>query len=267
MEEILKELKALREEKGVSLEDISKATRIPLDKLKALEEGILQDLPEPVFIIGYVEKYLRFLNIDPSGYVGRIKEALEREGTSIVPRHLQEVVPEKKFPKGLLLFIVLLLLALVLYFATRESTRTTVMRIVRVKKIGVLSKVKENEREAPQREASNRTSNKTAGEALKAVERKLPENATLEALGSCWVRFIDGDGKLKEFLLRRGDKISVKIPAILRAGNAQALVVHLGNNTYRDLGGKGEVINLLMDTSGLRKVSEVPDTLKKPFPR
>lgn len=99
------------------------------------------------------------------------------------------------------------------------------------------------------------------------VKEKIAENATLESLGSCWVRFIDGEGKLKEFLLKKGDRILIKIPAILRAGNAQALVVHLGNNTYKNLGGSGEVINLLMDTSGLRKVKDVPDTLKKPFPR
>ncbi len=262
MEEILKELKVLREEKGVPLEEISRATRIPLDKLRALEEGNLEELPAPVFIVGYVEKYLRVLGVDPSEYVGRIKEALEREGVSILPRHLQEVVPERRFPKALLLLAVLVVLAVVLYLATREKTRTTVMRIVRVKKIGISPPKTETQKRKLSNETSNRTEKETG-----VVKEKVPENATLETLGSCWVRFIDGDGRLREFLLKKGDRISIKIPAIVRAGNAQALVVYIGNNTYRDLGRSGEVINLIMDTSGLRRVKEVPDTLKKPFPR
>lgn len=51
------QLWALRQEKGFSLEEMVALTRIPRRLLQAIEEGNLNDLPEPVYIQGLIRQF------------------------------------------------------------------------------------------------------------------------------------------------------------------------------------------------------------------
>lgn len=80
-------LKNQRELRGISLEDIANATRIPMKHLEALEEDRYDDLPGEVFIKGYIRGYGEALGADVddllSAYderIGRIRRQ-EREKT------------------------------------------------------------------------------------------------------------------------------------------------------------------------------------------
>ena len=50
-------LRALREAKGSSLEDMARSTRVGIRHLEALEEERLADLPSPVFVRGFIRSY------------------------------------------------------------------------------------------------------------------------------------------------------------------------------------------------------------------
>jgi cytoskeleton protein RodZ len=54
-------LRALREAKGSSLEDMARSTRVGIRHLEALEEERLADLPSPVFVRGFIRAYCGFL--------------------------------------------------------------------------------------------------------------------------------------------------------------------------------------------------------------
>jgi cytoskeleton protein RodZ len=58
-------LRALRETKGGSLEDMARSTRVGIRHLEALEEERLPDLPSPVFVRGFIRAYCSFLREAP----------------------------------------------------------------------------------------------------------------------------------------------------------------------------------------------------------
>ncbi|MGC8722851.1 MAG: helix-turn-helix domain-containing protein [Acidobacteriota bacterium] len=68
------ELSAARKAKGLSLEDVSRATKIRKPILLALEEGRLEDLPPAVFLAGHLRAYAAVLELDGEPYVERLRQ-------------------------------------------------------------------------------------------------------------------------------------------------------------------------------------------------
>ena len=59
------QLRRAREARGIALETVAEATRIPRHHLEALERSELEALPSGPFAKGYIEAYTRFLGVDP----------------------------------------------------------------------------------------------------------------------------------------------------------------------------------------------------------
>jgi len=95
-------LRAEREARGISLEQISADTRISLKMLQAIEEGNVKHLPAPVFVKGFLKSYAQRIGLDPEeviiGYqdgienLGAHREAMEKFHQRLHPR-----APRKKF--------------------------------------------------------------------------------------------------------------------------------------------------------------------------
>jgi cytoskeleton protein RodZ len=85
---------------GVSLEDVAAALRIRRVYLEALENGRLQELPAPAYVLGFVRSYARALGLDADDMVRRYREAAAgatlRKPELIFP----EPVPERGIPAG-----------------------------------------------------------------------------------------------------------------------------------------------------------------------
>ena len=58
-------LKEAREKKGLSLEVVHEATKIPMDALRAIEQGYAVRNLSPFYLRGFIKIYAHFLNIDP----------------------------------------------------------------------------------------------------------------------------------------------------------------------------------------------------------
>lgn len=69
MEAIGEKFKKIRLEKGLSLQDVQKKTKIHVNILEALEEGRLINKP-PVYIQGFLKIYCKFLGVSPQDYIG-----------------------------------------------------------------------------------------------------------------------------------------------------------------------------------------------------
>lgn len=64
------QLWALRQEQGLSLEQVVALTRIPRRLLQAIEEGNLNDLPEPVYIQGLIRQFADALGLNGVEFSG-----------------------------------------------------------------------------------------------------------------------------------------------------------------------------------------------------
>ncbi|XXQ67313.1 RodZ domain-containing protein [Neisseriaceae bacterium B1] len=59
-------LRQHREQKGLSIGEVSERLKLPARQIEALETGQYEALPEPVFIRGFLRSYGRFLDINES---------------------------------------------------------------------------------------------------------------------------------------------------------------------------------------------------------
>jgi len=73
MESTGSRLKKLRQEKGLSLEEVHKKTKIRLNILKAIEEDNIIGL-SPVYIKGFLKIYCKFLGTEPKEYIPGYQE-------------------------------------------------------------------------------------------------------------------------------------------------------------------------------------------------
>ena len=57
-------LRETRELEGVRLEDIAAYTKIPVKNLRAIEDNNDEDLPAPIYVVGFVKTYAQYLRLD-----------------------------------------------------------------------------------------------------------------------------------------------------------------------------------------------------------
>jgi cytoskeletal protein RodZ len=70
------ELRQAREARGLSLDQVQKATRIKRVFLEAIEAGRLDELPGPVQARGFIRSYASHLGLDPDALLAQIDGAL-----------------------------------------------------------------------------------------------------------------------------------------------------------------------------------------------
>jgi cytoskeletal protein RodZ len=67
-------LRAQREKKGLSVDDVAKVTKIPPTLIGALEDGQAERFPETVFVVNYVRSYARAVGLEPDATVARYQQ-------------------------------------------------------------------------------------------------------------------------------------------------------------------------------------------------
>jgi cytoskeletal protein RodZ len=71
MESIGQYLRRHREERAMSVEEVSRATRIPVGNLERLENDHFDDLPGEVFVRGFLKAYARAVSISVDDVLAR----------------------------------------------------------------------------------------------------------------------------------------------------------------------------------------------------
>ena len=85
MERIGTYLKNGRTAKGLSREDISRITKIPLKFVVAMEEENFSELPQDVYVRGFVRTYCKEVDLAPDPVLDRLNEILVPEQTRNIP--------------------------------------------------------------------------------------------------------------------------------------------------------------------------------------
>ncbi len=127
-------LRDLRTQRGVSLEEISRATRVLTQYLEALESDAFEALPAPVFTKGFIRAYCQALGILPHDavalYEGRDRTVVDViKPTTAAPRPVTRAAPTQtskrrqeteKGSRGAVLagFVMLVILGVALFGVT-----------------------------------------------------------------------------------------------------------------------------------------------------
>ncbi len=74
------ELRRAREDRGLAVETICEATKVPAKHIRALEAGALDELPGGVLRRGFVRSYLRAVGLEEASWMKRFEESCRASG-------------------------------------------------------------------------------------------------------------------------------------------------------------------------------------------
>jgi cytoskeleton protein RodZ len=263
-------LKKLRLEKGISLEEVQKKTKIHPDILKSIEDDSLVNL-NPVYIKGFVKIYCGFLGVEPGEFLSGYKE-----NGSVIPHQPPKEKNRDLFwksggEKPLLNSRVVLIIISVLVLSVLSLGLVSLIKFVSSKASGprkprthlVLPKPKPAKKVKPPKasKAVPRGSiavDDKARVSAPAVPLENPEPGVrigLHALDDCWVQArIDGKIIFQNILKKgRFESWSAKDKVELSLGSAGGVRLEVNGKIIPSLGRKGQVLkNILITKDGLK---------------
>ena len=225
-------LKAAREKKKLSLEDIADQTRIPLRHLQNLEAGDWSNLPAPTYTIGFAKSYASAVDLDRTeiGEDLRAEMGGQRFETGS-PEVFEPADPARTMPKWLVLSAIgaIALLIIVMTWLNNRSLEPEVV-----------------EEPAAEVTATAPATQPAPGPAQPAQPPAGPATGpvVLTATEPAWIQVTDGGRTLFSGELAAGQSFTVPQNAaapLLKAGKPEALRVTVGTATTPPIGPAGRV--------------------------
>jgi cytoskeletal protein RodZ len=232
-------LRAAREEKGVSLEDVAAQTRIPQRHLASIETADWDTLPAPTYTIGFAKSYASAVGLDRTDIGNQLREEMGGQRfASNAADVFEPADPRRTMPKGLVfggIVAVAVLIALMSWL---------------------------NKRSLEQPEAQN---NSVAEQAAPATAPKpAPVQAPVAAQGAvvltatapAWIQVTDQGKSLFAGMLQPGQTYTVPATAsapMLKAGKPEALNVTVGGAAAPPVGPPGKVTTVSLAPAALMK--------------
>jgi cytoskeleton protein RodZ len=95
-------LRAAREEKGLSLDDVARQTRIPIRHLEHIERGEWDALPAVTYSVGFARSYANAVGLDGPAIGAEVREQLGgMRGPSAAPAYYEPADPARVPPRSL----------------------------------------------------------------------------------------------------------------------------------------------------------------------
>ena len=217
-------LRAAREQKKISLEDIAAQTRIPQRHLASIENAEWDSLPAPTYTIGFAKSYASAVDLDRTDIGNQLREEMGGQRFANTSSDVFEPAdPARTMPKSLVIgaIVAVLLLIVVMSWLNKRSleepgtTNNTV--------------VAQNAPPAPQSSA-------LAPATPAATEGPVVLNATQPV----WLQVSEkGGASLFSGLLQAGQSFTVPANAaapVLKTGKPEALRINVGNQVAAPVG-------------------------------
>ena len=117
LESVGQRLRAAREEKGYSLEDVASETRIPLRHLESLEASDWERLPAPTYTIGFAKSYASAVGLDRSDIGEQLRGEIggSRSESSAIESY-EPADPTRAMPRWLVIAAIAAIVVAVLFF-------------------------------------------------------------------------------------------------------------------------------------------------------
>jgi cytoskeleton protein RodZ len=247
-------LKAKREDLCLNIKEIADRLKIRADYLSAIEEDRYDELPAPVYTMGYIRNYAAYLGVDAESVVRFYREH------SSQPKH-STIIPvahfRKKSPRAV--YLLLLLPVVAALFLARPyvlsgpvaKTPGDQDKIRTIKTVPAQNNTIQQTATLPQtpadleREKTAETVPEQANTRHQAATMPRPDEHSLRVTATAltWISIRFQDGRKEEVTLRPGDKRSwqFKEEAFLRIGNAGGVRINFDGKDVGSPGLSGEV--------------------------
>jgi cytoskeletal protein RodZ len=107
-------LRAAREEKGLSLEDVAAQTRIPRRHLESIENAQWDNLPAPTYTIGFAKSYASVVGLDRTEVGDQLREEMGGQRFASTSTDVFEPAdPRRTMPKGVVFGAIIAVVLLV----------------------------------------------------------------------------------------------------------------------------------------------------------
>lgn len=264
-------IKKIRLEKGITLEEAHKKTKIHLDILRAIEEDDFINL-SPVYVKGFLKIYCNFLGIDPREFTSSFKEIKvkprivppkedlkpdkvinEEPGVKTVWPHAEK---SKKIIRIIFVIIALIVVANILF--NLGTMLVNKLRVSRARRIAISASKKEKKATATTSRTSATASSKvkvtSPPAAPKVTETVSSIRLAIRARESSWLQVkTDGRVVFKNILKKgRSESWEAKEKIELSLGNVGVVDLEINSKLIPSLGRRGEVLkNILITKEGL----------------
>lgn len=252
MESIGSRLKKLRLEKGITLEEVCKKTKIHQNILKAIEEDSFVNL-SPVYIKGFLKIYCKLLGVNPHDYIPNYEESqgivrsvsyTKKKPISLLKIVTLKLVSLKSIRIKKAVFIVILILIFIM------GVFNLLGRVVSIKRGSLSKKVK-----LPAiTTATAKIDNKSQITASHKTKTPTTIKLSIRAKENCWIQLKTDGHVVFQSILRKGrfESWEAKNKIELSLGNAGALDLEVNGRLISNLGRKGQVLkNILITKEGI----------------
>ena len=241
LRELGEEIRARREELGISFDDIYQKTRIRQSYLEALETANYEVLPDAVYTLGFIRTYLGIIKFDdlyPEFRHWLMKNTRAhgkgKDAGEIGPYDLP--TPGFKLASRFWVFAVLLLIVFGAATYVTYSWSKNGMPII----------VPRNEQKTENRELLSAVLSDDVSEEIKSEdvsidvsvvnvplvepEAKKPELKIIAANDDCWISIRVGNGKIEEKTLKKGETITMELSERTRVNYGRPWAVNVIHN-------------------------------------
>ena len=236
-------LKAAREKKKLSLEDVAAQTRIPQRHLASIETGEWDSLPAPTYTIGFAKNYAGVVGLDRAEIGDQLREEMGGQRfTTTAADVFEPADPRRTMPKSLVIGAVIAAVLLIIVMS-------------------VLNRRSLDQSEPATNEAA--AANVTTPQAAPApTPPPVPAGqVVLTATAPAWIQVTDRGTTLFQGELQPGQTYMVPPTAtapMLKAGKPEALNVTVGATAVPQIGPAGKVTTVSLIPADLLKAPAAP---------
>ena len=248
-------LKKIRQERGLSLEDLSKKTRVHLNVLRAIEGDSISNL-SPIYLKGFIKIYCSCLGLDAKDFIGPSQQRHKPSLNATVGRPIGKRIEKKSsFIKDASLKLDAIKPLINLKKITIFAVIAVVVIFLGINLIKFVSSRPKNRLEKV------KISMPVSAPKAQASQTKISNNLTggftlgIFAKGKSWISAkVDGKVVFHGVLARgRSETWQVKEKVELSLGDAGAVELQVNDQRFANLGRHGQSLkNIVINKEGLK---------------
>lgn len=238
LEELGSRLRQFRTEQSIPIEEVAAQTRIQARLLNAIEEGRLDQLPEPVYIKGFIKRFAEALGLNGAEFASAFPIG---SGIQFIKPSWRHLPAAQLRPIHLYLLYVFLVIGAVnglSFLVSRSAPQVTKVEDYQPPA---------QQLPAPSNSAPGNSPQKLepikAAEATQRTQEGKPLQVRVTLKSQSWIRIVvDGKTEFEDILPEGTQRTWVADQKlIVRAGNAGGVLVEFNDQTAKQMGAFGEV--------------------------